>query len=80
MLTVPPSPYLSIPSLVRATGVVMYIMLVGSHPFDPTGDSSDEQILRRAADPEASVPTVLYCCHNNQSIAGNRRHGALSRL
>jgi serine/threonine protein kinase len=30
-----------------AVGVILYIMLTGAHPFDPTGDSTDEEVKER---------------------------------
>lgn len=37
----------------RAMGIVMFIMLVGFHPFDLEGDTSDTEILRRVAEAQA---------------------------
>lgn len=34
-------------------GVVMFIMLVGVHPFDLEGGTSDVDILRRVVEAEA---------------------------
>jgi len=28
-----------------ATGIIMYILLTGTHPFDPTGEATDEEIV-----------------------------------
>ncbi|CAN0001210.1 unnamed protein product [Ectocarpus sp. 12 AP-2014] len=39
-----------------AMGVVMFIMLVGVHPFDLEGGTSDVDILRRVVEAEARVP------------------------
>ncbi|CAN0456773.1 unnamed protein product, partial [Discosporangium mesarthrocarpum] len=35
--------------VLRAAGVILFIMLVGSHPFDLDGEATDDQILDRIA-------------------------------
>ena len=44
-------------------GIIMFIMLVGVHPFDLEGGTSDTDILRRVAQAEASkmYKTVCVC-------------------
>lgn len=48
----------------RALGVVMFIMLVGVHPFDLEGGTSDIDLLRRVASSEARIErnSSCWCC------------------
>jgi calcium-dependent protein kinase len=40
-----------------AAGIIMYIILTGSHPFDPTGEASDEEIVKAIQD--CGIPGFL---------------------
>lgn len=48
----------------RAMGVIMFIMLVGFHPFDLEGDTSDADILGRVASVEARTCVVFVCARH----------------
>jgi serine/threonine protein kinase len=50
-----------------AAGVVLFIMLTGTHPFDPDGRTSEKEILRRAV--HESVPLDDETCSHLTSSA-----------
>lgn len=41
-------------------GVVMYIVLAGAHPFDLQNDASDEEVVRRILEEEASMEGPVW--------------------
>lgn len=66
-----------------ALGVVLYIVLCGSHPFDPTNDATDEELRHRIVRGQVRLEGTLVCVEETTdavyrySLIRNRQHGSI---